>query len=140
VACPYFVPIAPHPFELWPHRHSLPLGDGFSGQCGACSPAGECDDETLSSRCNLGYADCVHLPVERELDAWRFVVASESATVLRVQFCGERAHSPVLCGELRYDRSSASWIDLPDPRVASLAQAAIRAWIRRHVRAVSAGM
>lgn len=138
MACPYFIPTVPHPFELWPHRHNLPLGDGFSGHCGACSPASRCDDETLSSRCNLGYADCVHLPAERELDALRFHVASESSTTLRVQFCGERVHQPVVCGELRYDCSSAGWIDLPDPRFASLAMAAVRAWLARHARAVSA--
>lgn len=137
MACPYFIPTAPHPSALWPHRRSLPLGDGFTGRCGVCSPAAECDDETLGSHCNLGYADCVHLPAERELDAVRFVVASESSTVVRVQICGERAHRPVFAGEMRYDRSSANWIDPPAAQFELLAQAVVRAWIERHARALA---
>jgi hypothetical protein len=132
VACPYFIPSAPHPRELWPHRFRLPLGDGFSGICGARVQETPCDDETLRSQCNLGYAECVHLPVERELDAIRFHVRSENSTILRVQFACEHQHQPAFAGELRYDRSSKIWVDPPDPRLVHLAEAAVRAWFGRH--------
>jgi hypothetical protein len=99
----------------------------------------ECDIETLRSQCNLGYAQCVHLPADRELDAVRFYVqrepqTSEGPAILRVQFCGERAHHPSVAGELRFNQSSGAWMDLPDPRLAALADAAVRVWINTHAR------
>jgi hypothetical protein len=131
VACPYFIPAEPHERELWPHRSRLPLGDGFAGRCGARAPEASCDDETLRLHCNLGYAKCVHLPAEREFDAIRFQVQSESPTILRIQFACEGAHRPALVGELRYDQASMSWKDRLDPRLLHLAEAAVRAWIGR---------
>lgn len=141
MACPYFIPTVPHPSDLWPHRYSLPLGDGFTGHCSA-QGSGECDDETLRLQCNLGYADCVHLPSDRELDAVRFYVqserqASDGSTVLRVQFCGERAHLPSMVGELRFNQAISAWIDPPDPRLAALADAAVRVWISSHARSAT---
>jgi hypothetical protein len=137
VACPYFIPSAPHPRELWPHRHLLPLGDGFAGRCGARAQQTPCDDETLRTRCNLGYAECVHLPAGRELDAVRFHVRAESPAILRVSFTCERLHHPVLAGELRYDQSSHAWIDPPDPGLVHLAEAAVRAWTGKQGHAVA---
>ena len=137
MACPYFIPTTPHPGELWPHRHNLPLGDGFAGHCGARASGEECDVETLRSQCNLGYAQCVHLPIDRELDAVRFYVqsgqqTSEGPAILRVQFCGERAHHPSMAGELRFNQASDAWMDQPDSRLAALADAAVRVWINNH--------
>jgi hypothetical protein len=131
VACPYFIPAVPHERELWPHRERLPLGDGFAGRCGACSADAQCDDETVRSQCNLGYAVCKHLPTVRAFDAVRFQVQSDSAT-LRIQFACELAHAPASAGELRYDRSSMSWIAPPDDKLLHLAEAVVRAWIGRH--------
>jgi hypothetical protein len=147
LACPYFIPALPHPLELWPHRHRLPLGDGFAGSCGARPADVCCDDETLRLHCNLGYADmggaqggeagCAHLPAERTFDAVRFQIRSsdpESAdrAILGVRFACERGHRPALCGELRYDRVAMGWIDPPEPRMLPLAEAAVRAWITRN--------
>lgn len=132
MACPYFIPAASHPRELWPHRYRLSLGDGFAGRCGACAPDADCDDETLRLYCNLGYATCLHLPAEREFDAIRFLLQSQNSTILRVQFACERAHQPALSGELGYDQSSKAWLDHPDPRLLRLAEAVVRAWIERH--------
>jgi hypothetical protein len=132
VACPYFIPTVPHPLDLWPHRRSLPLGDGFAGHCGARPRQPECDDESLCLHCNIGYSECVHLPADRELDAVRFQFQTESSTVVRVLFCGERAHHPFIAGELRYDRASACWMDPLDSRLVPLANAAVCAWIGRH--------
>jgi hypothetical protein len=141
VACPYFIPTTPHPGELWPHRHRLPLGDGFAGRCCARNPGPECDDETLRLQCNLGYAQCAHLPVHRELDAVRFHVSGgeqgESQT-LRVQFCGERAHLPAKAGEWHFNLSTGTWVEPPDPRLRALADAAVRVWIASHARSMSA--
>ena len=139
MSCPYFIPDAPHERELWPHRHRLPLGDGFAGRCGACAPTACCDDETLRRQCNLGYAECVHLPAQREFDAVRFQLQSETSTIVRIQFACEGAHRPALAGELRYDQSSMRWMDRPDPRLLHLAEAAVRAWIGRHVHVVAHG-
>jgi hypothetical protein len=132
VACPFFIPAEPHQRELWPHRYRLSLGDGFAGRCGACVPQTSCDDETLRSHCNLGYAVCVHLPAERAFDAVRFQVGNWDSAILRVQFACERAHLPASSGELRYDQSSKAWLDQPDPSLLQLADAAIRAWLQRH--------
>jgi len=131
VACPYFIPAEHHELELWPHRYRLSLGDGFTGHCSICPNS--CDDETLRSQCNIGYAACPHLPADRNYDAVRFLVASQGAgaMILRVQFACERAHLPASIGELRFDQSSMTWLDQPDPQLLNLADAAIRAWIRR---------
>jgi hypothetical protein len=128
VACPYFVPIAPHPRDLWPRRRNLPLGDGFLGRC-AADPAGACDDEMLRSACNLGYANCARLPAEREFDAVRFVVRLESPAVARMQLCAEREHRPAYCCELRYDLSSGKWMHPPELRFKSLSCAAVTAFL-----------
>jgi len=133
VACPYFIPAEPHERELWPHRERLPLGDGFAGSCGAGVTEAPCDDETLRSQCNLGYAVCKHLPSQREFDAVRFQVQSDSSTTLRIQFACEVAHEPALAGALLYDQSSMSWMEPPDARLLELAEAVVRAWIARHV-------
>jgi len=132
VACPYFIPTNTHERELWPHRHWLSLGDGFAGRCSAHAPESLCDDETLRSQCNLGYAKCANLPADRSVDAVRFLVQSQDAKILRVRFACERAHRPDSCGELRYDRNSKIWLDQPDPQLLLLAEAAVCAWIRRH--------
>jgi len=136
VACPYFIPTQPHERELWAHRSRLPLGDGFAGRCGACAPDADCDDETLRWQCNLGYAECGRLPGEREFDAVRLLVQTESvgsegSRRLRVQFVCEREHRPGWWGELRYDPSSRKWLQPPDGRLLALAEAAVRAWIGR---------
>jgi len=128
VACPYFLPDSHHELELWPHRYRLSLGDGFTGRC-SLSPV-PCDDETLRTECNIGYAACPHVPAERPYDAVRFNIASQG-TLLRVQFACERSHLPASVGELRFDRSLMSWIDPPDPQLIILADAAIRAWIHQ---------
>lgn len=133
MACPFFIPTVPHELELWPHRYRLSLGDGFAGCCAAHAPESLCDDETLRSQCNLGYARCAHLPAERLFDAVRFQVQSQSYTILLVQFACERAHLPASCGELRYDQCSKAWLDWPDPQLLQLANAAICAWTRQHV-------
>jgi hypothetical protein len=137
VACPFFIPSEPHERELWPHRYRLSLGDGFAGHCGVHAPESFCDDETVRSRCNLGYAVCVHLPAERTFDAIRFLIQRESSTVLRVQFACERGHLPALSGELRYDQPSKTWLDRPDSRLLRLADASVCAWMQRHVPVVS---
>jgi hypothetical protein len=153
VACPYFIPSEPHKRELWAHRERLPLGDGFTGRCGAPAAgneAGDCDDERLRLQCNLGYANlgyanlgyanagsagCMYLPAERDFDAVRFLLTSDGPTKVRLQFACELAQRPALCGELRYDRVTESWIAPPDPRLAALAEATVRAWISRHPNA-----
>ncbi len=128
MACPYFLPDSHHELELWPYRYRLSLGDGFTGRCSLCSSP--CDDETLRTQCNIGYAACAHVPAERPYDAVRFYIASQG-TLLRVQFACERSHLPASVGELRFDQSLMTWLDPPDPQLQILADAAIRAWIRR---------
>ncbi len=131
MACPYFIPSEPHKRELWTHRDRLPLGDGFAGSCGVTATG--CNDETLRLHCNLGYAECAHLPAERAFDAVRFQLTGEGSATIRLQFACEREHRPALCGELRYDRVAESWIDPPDPRLVALADATVRAWIARRL-------
>jgi hypothetical protein len=133
VACPYFIPDEVYEGELWPHRERLPLGDGFAGRCGARAAEVRCDEETLRRHCNLGYAECSHLPAGGgEFDAIRFRVRRESAVVLRVQFACEQAHRPAMCGELRYDQCLKIWLEPPDARLVHLAEAAVRGWSARN--------
>jgi len=131
MACPYFIPDQPHPDELWKHRHRLPLGDGFAGHCGL-PEASPCSDETLRLQCNLGYAKCPYLPVDRAFDAVRFLVQDQGGGVLQLQFACELAHLPALTGSLRYDQSSMEWLDVLDPRLERLARAVVRGWINRN--------
>jgi len=136
LACPYFIPTEPHPRELWQHRQRLPLGDGFGGRCAARPTEDCCEDESLRLHCNLGYAEtgraaCAYLPAEREFDAVRFLVSGGDSGILRVQFACERGHRPARWGELRYDRAAGRWMELPDSRLIHLAEAAVRARLKR---------
>lgn len=125
MSCPYFIPDAIHPGLLWPHRRRLPLGEAFTGRCAAHADQA-CDDSALAA-CNVGYADCPHLPEDRTADAIRFLVRADSAELVQVQYACERRHLPVSSGVLQYDRLAAAWRIAPEPPLRALAEAALRA-------------
>lgn len=129
MACPYFLPGEIHPRELWPRRHSLPLGDGFTGGC-ARQKGEACTEDQLRGACNLGYADCERLPGEREFDAVRFACRMEHGRV-HISLCAERGHLPGLILDLQYDVPRKSWFDEPEKRFRPLAEAALRAFLAR---------
>jgi hypothetical protein len=137
MACPYFIPEEIHPSELWPHRHRLPLGEGFAGRC-SLGGGERCDDETLRQHCNLGYARCGHLPEERDVDCVRFGSLRESG-ILKLRFVCEHNHRPARHGELQYNLDAGCWESAPEPSLAPLAEAAVRAWIARQARNIATG-
>ena len=94
----------------------------------ACDCIATLDMQTSTE---MGNAACAYLPAEREFDAVRFWLSGGESGVLRVQFACERGHRPAWCGELRYDRAAGEWIAPPDARLKHLAEAAVRAWLKR---------
>jgi hypothetical protein len=145
MACPYFIPEEIHPSELWPHRHRLPLGEGFAGRC-SLGGGERCDDETLRLHCNLGYGRCAHLVAGEsvagslglEFDCVRFGCLRESGR-LKLRFVCEHNHRPARHGELDYNLEAGCWEIAPEPSLAPLAGAAVRAWIARQARNIAAG-
>lgn len=111
MACPYFLPSERVSVTGLPHPERLPLGDAFHGHCTAADVA-----PTLEQLhgCNLGYADCSHLPNDRAFDAIRFSLRPDADGVLTVRYVCEAAHAPVSHGVLIFDTASAQWIQRHD--------------------------
>jgi hypothetical protein len=133
LTCPYFVPSEVLNDGGWPHPSRLPLGAGWKGSCCAATEGITPSDETLHGSCNLGYArECQHLPVERDWDAVRFVVASSSREQITLTYVCERAHAPVEHGNLLFDLLARLWRVAPqDARVRALAEAYIQSYRAR---------
>lgn len=130
----------------WPHPARLPLGCGWSGHCTA--PGHELQtpsQDILEAFCNLGYASsCGWAPPERQWDAVRFAVAapplaggkakspSNQASVLRLNYVCERDNRPVDHGELAYDLSQATWLNLhADARIQKMAECFLGSYLKR---------
>jgi hypothetical protein len=124
MACPYFFPTERHAAELWPHRHRLPLGDGWAGRCSITEST--CTDDEVRDFCNLGYArNCPHLPPDRSADAVRFGVRAASRS-LTVQYVCEREHAPAESGTLSFDPAAGVWtISHPNPMIQRMAECVI---------------
>lgn len=73
--------------------------------------------------CNLGYADCAHLPANRSSDAVRFSIRRDQNALITICYVFEAAHAPVSRGELIYDARAGTWREQhPDARVQRMAQ------------------
>ncbi len=134
MACPYFLPIARHDAELWPHRRRLPLGDGFRGQCMAPGHEhAEPSDSELGSCCNLGYAtDCPRLPAQRPADAVHFCAGTSNNGLINIQWVAVKDHAAAAHGILVYDRESGSWRNAhPDELIQRKAECFLHAYSSR---------
>lgn len=92
MACAYFEPKTPLPWQAWPGKYRPPLGRPYRGVCRAVSAeVFEPDGDLLVTGCNLGYARgcCNRLPDEAP-DAARFSLVSSS----RIRWSLERDHFP----------------------------------------------
>ncbi len=118
----------------WPHPARLPLGAGWTGECGANAVTRVPSDDELRDHCNLGYAKCEHLPAEREADAVRFSIASAVDGKIVVRYACEREHRPANCGTLEFDRHRMSWTSTHrDARVQRMAECYLRAYLDRAI-------
>lgn len=134
MACPYFVPTEKWDGGGWIHPSRLPLGGGWLGCCSA--PGHEqtqLAEPEIREFCNLGYAaKCSRLPVDRQLDAVRFSIATDRDQRLLVSCVGESGHLPVEYRQLEFDISGMEWLTgHPDARIQKLADCYVQSYLQR---------
>jgi hypothetical protein len=121
--CPYFMPEHPTSIAALPHPERLPLGDAFAGRCTAVDVV---PSEAMLHDCNLGYADCAHLPAERVSDAVRFAIRRDPKGLLHIHYVCEAAHAPVSTGVLSFDMAASQWHAVhEDTRIQRMAQCCV---------------
>ena len=112
-----------------PHPERLPLGAAFSGHCTAANVA---PSAAMLPGCNLGYADCEHLPLDRVADAVRLTVRRDAQGLLSIQHLSESAHAPVTYGVLVFDPASSQWRDRhDDPCLQRMAECCVDSFQKR---------
>ena len=94
-----------------PHPERLPLGAAYSGHCTA---ANFVPSAAMLHDCNLGYANCAHLPADRASDAVRFSIRRDPRGLLAIHYLCEAAHAPVAHGVLIFDPASSAWRERHD--------------------------
>lgn len=104
--CPYFMPSQATSLASLPHPERLPLGNAYAGRCTAANLT---PTEAMLHDCNLGYANCKHLPTDRSADAVRFSVRRDQNASIAICYVFEAAYAPVARGELIYDTSALTW-------------------------------
>lgn len=89
----------------------------------------------MQQDCTLGYAsNCPYLPAQREADAIRFAVSSESDSHISVSYACERNHLPASHGNLEYRIHDARWMSPhPDPRIQRMAECFVESWLGKLV-------
>ena len=111
MACPYFMPAERTSVDALPHPERLPLGGAYAGHCTAADLAPTTE---MLHDCNLGYAECAHLPADRAGDALRFSIRRDRQGLLAIHYLCEAAHAPVSNGVLVFDPASAQWRERHD--------------------------
>lgn len=89
-----------------------PLGALYRGSCVAKGIKAEPPDaDTLSSRCNFGYArlTCGCFPNGPGPDAVRFSIAKDDGRRVDIRFTVEQDHRPERHGRLEFDREGETW-------------------------------
>lgn len=116
MACPYFYPIERRAPGSTAHDAMLPLGDCWSGLCGALTgrPAAP-DDPTLRPLCNLGYArgNCARFPAGDGPDAVRFTIMRDAGAAIGISYVIERDHHPFAHGQLEYSAATGAFTERP---------------------------
>lgn len=127
--CPFFMPTDRTTVDGLLHPERLPLGDAYKGHCTAADVVPS--DEMLHD-CNLGYANCAHLPTDRFADAVRFLVRRDAQGLLAIQYLCEAAHAPVSNGVLVFDPASSQWRERhEDARLQRMAECCIESFRAR---------
>ena len=136
MACPYFYPVERHAGELSTSSVILPLGDAWTGVCGACEgPPQPVEETRLRPLCSFGYARgrCELFPRnDAGPDATRFAITSDDGASLALAYVQERDHHPFAHGSLQYSRTGRRFD--PEPAGAALArqaQAYVESYLRR---------
>jgi hypothetical protein len=126
MACPYFMPGEITTVAGLPHPERLPLGAAYNGHCTAAGVA--CTPEMLHD-CNVGYADCEHLPADRTAEAVRFSMRRDAQGLLAIQYLCEAGHAPVSYGVLVFDPASAQWRERhADSRIHRMAECCVESF------------
>jgi hypothetical protein len=112
VACPFFFPLEKSVTIGWAFPSRLPLGAGYCGRCRAGEGEFPPGEERLRDSCNLGYAACDRLPVERHADCVRFSIGREQGDRIILHYVYEREHAPVQYGNVEYDSVRRQWLSL----------------------------
>jgi len=134
MACPFFMPTERLLDGAWIHPARLPLGSGWTGHCTAPGHEGVTPElETLQQECSLGYASsCGRVPTQREADAIRFSVQSESDSQISIVYVVERNHQPAGHGNLDFRVLDRSCLNAHvDPRIQRMAECYLDAWLSR---------
>ncbi len=127
--CPYFLPTERTSIAALPHPEKLPLGNAYSGHCTAAdmNPTAE-----MLHDCNLGYADCAHLPCPRPADAVRFLTQSREPSRIVVTYVCEAKYAPVSHGTLIFDVNSNCWLERhPDRCLQRMAECCVESFRSR---------
>ena len=124
--CPFFLPLQRASLASLPHPERLSLGSAYSGRCTA---ADILPDETQLHDCNLGYADCAHLPADRAADAVRFCIKSDPAGPIAISYVLEMGHAPIGHGTVTHDTATGAWRERhPDARIQRMAECCLESF------------
>src|SRR5262249_14584066 len=112
----------------------LPLGSGWTGHCTAPGHEGITPElEILQQECSLGYASsCGRVPIQREADAVRFSVQTESESRISIVYVVERNHQPAGHGNLDFRLKDRSCVNAHhDPRIQRMAECYLDSWLSK---------
>ena len=97
MSCPLFMPSSPLG-ELV--SIPTPLGDLYDGHC-AADPTAVIAPEMLRHHCNFGHArGLCERAITSEADAARFLVKSDSGSLVEIAWAVERNHHPIATGTI----------------------------------------
>ncbi|MGA2992348.1 MAG: hypothetical protein ABSD88_17905 [Candidatus Korobacteraceae bacterium] len=131
MCCFYFIPSKRQPAG-WPHPQRLPLGDAFEGCCSAPGHDGAQPGDEELKQCNLGYARCPRLPVERPADAVRFGIGRDTGGELEIAYVCELNYLPGIHGTLVFSRAASAWVSPhSDARIQRKAQCFVETYLQR---------
>ena len=112
--------------ERLPHPKRLSLGAAYNGHCTAANLA---PTPEMLHDCNLGYANCAHLPADRTADAVLFAIRSDPHGLLAIHYVCEARHAPVSHGVLVFDPACAQWHERhEDPRLQRMAECCVESF------------
>ena len=132
MACPYFRPTKPLPWTSWQGKLRPPLGEIYSGECGAGADSFHPAEARLEC-CNLGYAagECARFPERKGPDAVRFAISADSDGLIEITYSLEKAHLPYQHGVIEYFCENERWRGLD---AGSLLQFQAEAYVKSYLR------
>jgi hypothetical protein len=136
MACPFFAPDRPLPWERRQGQLRPPLGELYEGLCRVACDVHRPVGEILVEGCNLGYpgARCARFPTGAP-EAVRFAVASDDGERIEVDWLVEKGCLPIESGRARCNRRQPGAAGI-DPSSALAAQ--LRAYVEAYLRSLEA--